>query len=75
MSNFSAHLCEIVWRNHRYKSDHFVEFLKLLPSVYEVENGKRNLNYPANVFSSCMDIGVDDKMYLDCEDEFVKMQV
>ena len=51
----SAHLCEVIWRNH-HPCDRVQHLFELIAKVYDVNNGKVHLNLPADVFRTLPDL-------------------
>ena len=51
VTNFEAHLAEIVWRNHHSKHNVFEAFFDLLKSIYTLESDPK-LNFQHPIFQS-----------------------
>ncbi|CAG2247119.1 unnamed protein product [Mytilus edulis] len=77
---FEQHLCEIIWRNHHYRSDLYQSFFDLVNSVYTLD-GPPRFNYQKPVFKTWTPPTKEDKkahnitIVPDTEDELVEPSV
>jgi len=70
--NFTAHLCEILWRSHN-RGNVLLKFFEYLVKIYDVESESVKLNYPQNIFQT-ISFEESDKIYneLNDEEDFLK---
>ncbi|CAG2198649.1 unnamed protein product [Mytilus edulis] len=77
---FEQHLCEIIWRNHHYRSDLYQSFFDLVNSVYTLD-GPPRFNYQKPVIKTWTPPTKEDEkahnitIVPDTEDELVEPSV